>query len=124
MKNDKYYLGIAEAVSKRSPCLRANYGSVIVRDDRIVSVGFNAPATGVEHCSQCTRHIFKEKHGENYGALCPAIHSEENVIINAGRERCMGATLYLWGTRPAKPCYRCERVIKNAGIVRVVINDE
>ncbi len=121
MKNDKYYLNIAEAVSKRSPCLRENYGSVIVKDDRIVSVGYNAPATGVKHCTECSR--VKKEHGKDYGELCPAIHSEVNAIINAGRERCMGATLYLWGTRPAKPCYHCERIIKNAGIIRVVINN-
>lgn len=121
-KNDKYYLGIAEAVSKRSPCLREHYGSVIVKNDRIVSVGYNAPATGEPHCVECRRT--KIRHGSSYGEECPAIHSEENAIINAGREKCLGGVLYLWGTRPANPCYRCRRVIKNVGIERVVINDE
>jgi len=120
-KIKEYYLEIAKAVSTRSPCLRENYGSVIVNNDRIVSVGYNAPATGEPHCSDCKRQAVM--HGSSYSEDCPAIHSEENAVINAGRERCLGATLYLWGTRPAKPCYRCRRVIKNAGIVKVIINN-
>ena len=123
MNKKDFYLGIAEAVSKRSPCLRANYGAIIVRDDRIVSVGYNAPAVGEPHCTQCARDVFEKKHGEDYNVTCPAIHSEENAVINAGRERCMGATLYLWGTRPSKPCYRCKRIIKNAGIKEVITNE-
>ena len=119
-KNDDYYLNIAKAVSERSPCLREHYGAVIVKNDRVVSLGYNAPATGEPHCSDCKRK--STRHGSSYSEDCPAIHAEENAVINAGREKCLEATLYLWGTRPANPCYRCERVIKNAGIKRTVIN--
>ena len=45
-KIDDYYLNIAKAVSERSPCLREHYGVVIVKNDRVVSLGYNAPATG------------------------------------------------------------------------------
>ena len=120
MDIDEYYLGIAEAVSRRSPCLRENYGAVIVKNDRIVSVGYNAPATGVEHCKKCARN--EKEHGKDYGSKCLAIHSEENAVINAGREKCLGAILYLWGTRPAEPCYRCMRVLKNVGIKKIITN--
>jgi len=123
MNKKDFYLGIAKAVAQRSSCLRAKYGAVIVRDDRIVSVGYNAPAVGEKHCIVCLREMKGVKHGSSYEEWCPAIHAEENAIINAGRERCMGGTLYLWGTRSSKPCYRCVRIIKNAGIEKVVINE-
>ena len=121
-KIKEYYLRIAKAVSTRSPCLREHYGAVIVKNDRIVSVGYNAPATGEKHCSDCSRKT--KLHGSSYSQECPAIHAEENAVINAGRDRCIDGTLYLWGTRTSKPCYRCDRVIKNAGIKEVIINEE
>ncbi|MEM5813487.1 MAG: cytidine deaminase, partial [Candidatus Aenigmatarchaeota archaeon] len=44
---EEYYLEIAKAVSKRSPCIRRRYGAIIVKDDTIVSTGYNGPARKV-----------------------------------------------------------------------------
>jgi hypothetical protein len=48
---DEYYLGIAQAVAKRSTCIRRQYGAVIVKDDRIISTGYNGSARGEDNCS-------------------------------------------------------------------------
>lgn len=122
----EYYLSIAAAVAQRSTCLRRQYGAVIVKDDRIISTGYNGSARGEENCCDvgyCWREAHNVPHGEQY-EKCVAVHAEDNAISQAGRES-IGATLYLAGFEngkriEAKPCVMCARKIKNAGIVEVV----
>lgn len=127
LTKDKYYLGIAKAVSKRSSCLRRQYGAVIVNGDEIISTGYNGSPRGETNCcdvGECKR-VNAEHNDGNY-AECPAVHAEMNAIISASRKDMMGATLYLAGfengqeIENAVPCPICERLIKNAGIGRVV----
>ncbi len=130
---DEYYLEIAKSVSLRSPCLRRKFGSIIVREDTIVSSGYNGPARGVINCLEigCIKDQLDLPHYSAY-EYCPATHAEENAIINAARHGAsvLGGTLYLYGVDPqgqpveARPCERCRRVIINAGIRRVVIRKE
>lgn len=117
-----YYLNIAKAVSQRSPCLRRNYGAVIIKDDTIVSTGYNGPPRGEPHCKYCVKDSNKIPHGVEYRG-CRAVHAEQNAVINAARQGSpiLGAVLYLWGDPPTNPCYKCERVIKNSGIKEVII---
>ncbi|MBC7073967.1 dCMP deaminase family protein [Candidatus Parcubacteria bacterium] len=127
---DLYYLEIAKAVSKRSPCLRRKYGSIIVKNDVIVSTGYNGPARGVVNCFEvgCIKDILNLPHGKSYED-CPAVHSEENAIINAARHgaEVFGGILYIAGEDEkgnlveAMPCDRCKRAIINAGIEKVII---
>ena len=123
-----YYLNIAKTVAQRSTCLRRNYGAILVKDDQILSTGYNGSARGEKNCSDiefCPREERGAKQGEHY-EWCVAIHAEANAIMSAGRE-ARGATLYLYGqdakTREklsAEPCMMCHRLIKNAGIDSVV----
>ena len=126
---DSYYLNIAEAVLRRSTCLRRKYGAVIVRDDEIISTGYNGSPRGMANCCDagfCYREQQKIPHGERYEA-CLAIHAEANAIISASRRDMIGATLYLSGQEadgtpveaPA-PCAMCSKLIVNAGISTVV----
>ena len=132
---DEYYLSIAKEVSKRSTCLRRQYGAVIVKNDAIVSTGYNGAYRGAENC--CDRGVCKREelgiaHGERY-ELCNSVHGEANAVINAARQgvSVLGGVLYLYGydcvlgkTIKAVPCMMCERVIANAGIVKVVASEE
>ena len=123
-----YYLNIAKTVAQRSTCLRRNYGSILVKDDQILSTGYNGSARGEKNCSDiefCPREERGAKQGEHY-EWCVAIHAEANAIMSAGRE-ARGATLYLYGQDAktkekisAEPCMMCQRLIKNAGIASVV----
>jgi dCMP deaminase len=117
-----YYLNIAKSIAERSPCLRRKYGAVIVKEDSIASAGYNGPPRGEEHCKYCVKDANKIPHGVEYKG-CRAVHSEVNAIINAARQgnSILNGVLYLWGNPPTKPCYKCERVIKNSGIKEVVI---
>ena len=123
-----YYLNIAKTVAQRSTCLRRNYGAILVKDDQILSTGYNGSARGEKNCSDiefCPREERGAKQGEHY-EWCVAIHAEANAIMSAGRE-ARGATLYLYGQDAktkekisAEPCMMCQRLIKNAGIASVV----
>lgn len=126
ISKDDYYLNIAAAVSKRSTCIRRQYGAIIVKNDRIISTGYNGSARVEVNCcdsGRCWREENGIPHGERYEA-CVAVHAEDNAISQAGRET-IGATLYLAGFEKgksiqAKPCMMCARKIKNAGIVKVI----
>lgn len=129
ISKDEYYLKIAEAVLERSTCLRRKYGAVIIKDDNVISTGYNGSPRGEVNCIDtgvCQRKAMNVPSGERY-ELCVAIHAEQNAIISAGRDKTIGATLYIVG-KEAKtgeyanpnPCIMCRRFIKNAGIKRVV----
>ena len=125
---DLYYLGIAKNILVMCTCLRRNYGAVIVKDDRIVSCGYNGAPAGETNCSDlgyCAREALKVPSGQRY-ELCVACHAEENSIINASKEEMRGATIYIAGLNAdgteasPNPCLLCRKMIKNSGIARVV----
>lgn len=128
-----YYLAMAEVASTRGTCLRRRYGSVIVKDDRIVSTGYVGAPSGRQNCCDigyCRREKLNAPRGTMYH-LCRSIHSEQNAIINASKEEMKGATLYLTGVniadgsivKNADCCSMCKRFIINSGISRVIIKD-
>ena len=125
-----YYLGIAAAVLERSTCLRRQYGAIIVRNDEIISTGYNGAPRGRKNCSDlgyCKREQLSIHSGERY-ELCRSVHAEANAIISASRRDTIGATMYLVG-RDAKTgeylkdttsCSMCRRTIINSGIEKVI----
>lgn len=124
---DEYYLGIAASVTERSTCLRRRYGAVIVNNDEIIATGYNGSPRGEGNCcdtGECWREAHNIPHGEQY-EKCVSVHAEMNAIISAARKDMVGSTLYLAGfdgieSINAIPCTICRRLIKNAGIKRVV----
>ena len=136
ISKDQYYLNIAKAVSERSTCLRRHYGAVIVKNDEIIATGYNGAARGEANCcdiyEECPRKNAAHNSG-NYGD-CPAVHAEQNALLSAARKDTQGATLYLNGSEvvvrsgiiavedlaDTTPCPICARLIRNAGINRIV----
>jgi dCMP deaminase len=126
---DEYYLNIAKAVSERSTCLKKHYGCVVVKNGEILSTGYNGNVRGEGHCSQCTK-ASGNGDMEEY-SQCAAVHAEMNALLSASRREMLGADLYLAGYdvksgKPvdceAWPCEICLRLIKNAGIYRIINN--
>ncbi len=113
--------------------MRKKYGSIIVRNDVIVSTGYNGAPRGRANCDDlgyCMRDKLNIPRGQRY-ELCRSVHSEANAIISAGREQMLGATLYMACVSPedgsiipeTDSCMMCKRLIINAGIARVVVRD-
>lgn len=130
---NNYYLDIAETVLERGTCLRRNYGSIIVKNDEIISTGYTGAPRGRKNCSDigfCRREQLNVPRGTQY-ELCRSVHSEANAIISAPRKDMIGSTLYLVGkdakneelVSEANSCIMCKRLIINAGVESVVIRD-
>jgi dCMP deaminase len=124
---DTYYLDMAKAVSKRSTCLRRQYGAVIVNNDVVVSTGYNGGVRGGVNCcdvGECQRQHLPHNSGD-YGQ-CHAVHAEQNAIISPSRAEMIGSTLYLYGCEngcdieDVEPCPICRKMICNAGIAKLV----
>ena len=133
VRRDKqnYYLDMAQVALERSTCLRRHFGAVIVKNDVIISTGYNGAPRGRANCidlNYCIRQQRNIPRGTQY-ELCRAIHAEANAIIAASREEMIGSTLYLVGRdaqtgdimKDADSCPMCKRQIINAGISQVVI---
>ena len=131
---ENYYLDIAETVLERSTCRRICCGAIIVRNDEIVSTGYNGAPRGRANCidlGYCVRERKNVPRGQRY-ELCRSVHAEANAIISAARRDMLGATLYLVGRdaktgellRDTMPCSMCKRLVINAGIEKVIVRDD
>ena len=131
VSKENYYLDIAQTVTERATCLRRIYGAIIVKNDEIISTGYNGAPRGRKNCVDlgcCTREAMRVPRGERY-ELCRSVHAEANAIISAARRDMAGGTIYLVGRDAqtgellpdADSCAMCRRQIINAGLERVVI---
>lgn len=126
-----YFLKIALAVTARSTCIRRRFGAVIVKGNTIVGTGYNGTAKGVINCFEvgCIKNERGLPRDDAY-EYCPAVHAEENAIINSSRADRIGAKLFIAGFdaggkyTKAVPCRRCRRKIINSEIEEVVIMNE
>lgn len=105
-KNEVYYLNVLEALSKKSTCNRAAMTAIIIRENVIISTGYNGAPRKIKHCNK--KHIMYNNHCIN------TTHAEINAIINCVKigvsiENCEMISLY-------KPCYNCIKVLINSGI--------
>lgn len=124
------YLNCAENFAYRSTCLKRKYGAVLVKNDTVISTGYNGSPREFENCcdiGECPRIKRNMHQGEGY-AMCRAIHAEANALLNCSREQTLGADLYLTSVNPqdcsiheAKPCPLCARLIIQAGINNVIL---
>ena len=118
---DAYFMEMAELASRRSNCMKRRVGAIIVKDKRVVATGYNGTAQGLLNCCEggCLRCNSNVKCGVGLD-LCYCLHAEENAVLEAGRSRCQGATLYC----TTAPCVGCSRKIIQCGILRVVYAQE
>jgi dCMP deaminase len=136
-----YYLDIAEAVLERGTCYRKNYGSIIVKNDEVISTGYTGAPRGRVNCVDLGYCVRREKfpdikNGERFD-ICRSVHSEQNAIISAARKDMIGSSLFMVGKYSKSPkynkelagtyakdpdsCQFCKRFILNAGIETVYI---
>ncbi|MEO0281888.1 MAG: dCMP deaminase family protein [candidate division WOR-3 bacterium] len=120
---DEYFMEITKLVASRATCLRRKVGAIIVKDRHILSTGYNGPPKGVKHCDElggCLREKLNVPSGERM-ELSRAVHAEQNAIIQAAKLgiNIEGADMYVTN----QPCFICAKMIINAGIRRVIINE-
>lgn len=132
---DHYYMKIALTVATRANCTGAQVGAVLVRDNRIISTGFNGTPQGFVNCrdggcvrcrdralrkaGRLTEVVYSELDDvEKHLDLCICVHAEANAILSAARAgmRTDDSTLYA----NYKPCFSCVKEALQAGVARVV----
>jgi dCMP deaminase len=116
---DEIYMDLAKTLASKSHCVKAQVGSVLTKDTRIISLGYNGPPAGTYNCDEvwptegCPR--------DSKGSCSLALHAEQNAILYATKNNVSieGATLYV----TLSPCISCARVIYTMGIKRVIYLD-
>lgn len=109
---DSAYLRMAASWSELSHCNRKKVGAIIVKNDMIISDGYNGTPSGFDNC--CENEL-----GETQWYV---LHAEANAILKVAKStnNCEGATLYL----TLSPCKDCSKLVLQAGIKRVVYMNE
>ena len=88
MNKDEYYMNIAMAVRKKANCMGRKVGAIIVKENRIISTGYNGTPEGMTNCTDggCVRcrdrDVYKASTGYD---VCICVHAEQNAIIAAAR---------------------------------------
>lgn len=111
-KLDQRYLRMARIWAENSYCQRRQVGALVVKDQRIISDGYNGTPSGFEN--QCE---------DEQGVTHPyVLHAEANAITKLARSsnNSDGATLYV----TASPCIECAKLIIQAGIKRIVYGEK
>lgn len=118
---DDYFMTIAENLADRSNCIKLKVGAITVKNNRILSSGFNGTPNHLPNCFEggCPRCKSNSKQGENLD-LCICIHAEINCIIEIGIDKLDGATMYV----TFFPCLQCCKQIIQSGIKKVVFKNE
>jgi dCMP deaminase len=117
---DHYYMAIARAVATRANCAGRKVGAVLVREDRIMTTGYNGTPSAMTNCLEggCTRCGDREQFtsGTAYD-LCLCVHAEANAIATAARfgVAVQGSVLYC----THQPCFSCSKELIQAGITQV-----
>jgi len=112
-KWDKAHMKSAEVYAKLSSAKRLQVGAVIVKDNRIISIGYNGMPAGWTNECETT-----DEYGNRPVTKPEVLHAETNAIAKVARssESCEGATIYT----THQPCLHCAKLIYQSGISRVV----
>ena len=113
---DDIFMELAVNLARRSHCVKRHVGAVLVKETRIISIGYNGPPAGTHNCDEewpetgCAR--------DRKGSCSLALHAEQNAIIYAVKNNANveGSTLYV----TLAPCLACARIIYATGISKVV----
>ena len=108
---DEYFMSIALLASQRSPCKRLNVGSVIVKNNRLISMGYNGYIPGAPHISRV-----QDNHEQSI------IHSEVNAITDCARRGTSLEDAKIYVTH--YPCPNCFRSIAACGIKEIIYLNE
>ena len=110
-KKDYLYMRMARVWAENSYCVRRQVGALMVKDQRIISDGYNGTPSGFENVCEDENNVSKPY----------VLHAEANAISKVARSHNSsdGATLYV----TASPCIECSKLIIQAGIRRVVYGE-
>ncbi|AXC36895.1 deaminase [Escherichia coli] len=121
------WLKIAEVVAEESKCISQKVGCVIVKNNRVLSTGYNGTPSKQPNCCDVNQHLVNDgrfqdwvsdeaKHEHHEWSNIHEIHAEMNALLYSSPTERQGATLYT----TLQPCYTCSKLIAGSGISRVI----
>ena len=101
------YMDVAERFAQLSSAKRLNVGAIVVKDDRIISIGYNGMPTGWDNCCEDSNNKSKPE----------VLHAESNAIAKLAKssESGLGASIFITHS----PCIECAKLIYQSGISTV-----
>lgn len=108
---DEYFMGLALLISSRSACERLHVGCVLVKDTRVISVGYNGFLPKTPHKS-----IIRDGHEQ------ATVHAEQNSISDCAKRgiSCENATAYI----THYPCINCAKILASSGIIEIKYHED
>jgi dCMP deaminase len=108
---DEYFMSVALLISSRSSCDRLHVGCVLVKNNRIISSGYNGFLTGVPHESCVVNN-----HEQN------TVHAEQNCISDCAMRGVSSNDTIAYITH--YPCINCSKILSASGIKKIFYNEE
>ena len=116
---DDYFMKITYDVAERATCVKRQVGALVVKENRILTTGYNGTPKGFVHCTEetCLRIKHNVPSGQRH-ELCRGLHAEQNAIVQAAWHgvKIEGGAIYC----TYQPCVICVKMMINAGIVKLV----
>ena len=111
------YMDVAERFAQLSSATRLQVGAIVVKDDRIISIGYNGMPSGWDNC--CEEKVYDTAAESTYQLKTKpeVLHAESNAIAKLARsaESGEGASIFITHS----PCIDCAKLIYQSGIKRV-----
>ena len=110
------YMTIADTVAQQSYAKRLKVGAIVVKEDRVISIGYNGTPAGWDNC--CEEVIEQhEDGGQVTKTKDEVIHAEANAVAKLAKSSESGLDSTMFITHA--PCIHCAKVIYGAGIKEV-----
>ena len=117
----KTYMDVAESFAKLSSAVRLQVGAIVVKDDRIISIGYNGMPTGWDNC--CEDIIRSDEVGfQVTKTKAEVLHAETNAVAKLAKssESGLGATMFVTHA----PCIDCAKLVYQSGIATVYYKND
>lgn len=119
---DQYWMGIAKLTASRSTCLSRSVGAILVKNNQLLSTGYNGALPGLLHCTDsqtgCHRRAMNISDNSKYD-VCRSSHAEANAIALAAKIGISTHDSTLYCT--LSPCFTCSKLLIMCGVKRVVV---
>jgi dCMP deaminase len=120
MQREHYYMNIAMAVRKNANCMGRKVGAILVKQNRIISSGYNGTPEGMKNCTDggCVRCRERATYKASVGYdVCICVHAEQNALITAARFGNAVEDSIVYST--LRPCFDCTKAALQAKVCAI-----
>jgi dCMP deaminase len=116
----EYFKNVCLETKKLSTCISKQVGAILIREDRIIAIGYNGVPAGEKHCNEIFSFPFDREEHIKWSSI-NEYHAEENIFAFCLRNGI--STINTEIIISLSPCINCARMIKNSGVKKVFYID-